>query len=261
MATDRRLREALLAKLGVSHQRLSQLVAQTKLRHGPMSTEDAAYLLAHQRGLDSSRYLPPIVVERVRGMVPRDHERRPAAIPAATANAKLRPTRSNTIHVGAAAPGVDLLLSKSVADDAARMAELYPKIYLLENSIRQAITVVLTAQYGKDWWSICAPAEVQKRVQDRKAKEAKIPWHGKRGTDDIFYSDFSDLRSIIVRNWLDFASILPSQPWISQRLEELEPARNILAHHNPVPTNEQKRLDVYFDDWVALIADKRALLT
>lgn len=152
------------------------------------------------------------------------------------------------------------MLPTSVANDATRMADLYPKMYLLENSIRNVINRVMTAKHGDDWWATRAPTEVRNRVKDRKDKEAKVPWHGKRGSHDIYYSDFSDLRNIIVKNWPDFDGILHSQQWISQRLEELEPARNTLAHHNPVPANEQKRLEVYFDDWTALIDSKRAVI-
>jgi hypothetical protein len=51
VATNTKLRQALLKKLGVTPQRMSQRVTQIKRLHGPMSTEDATYVLAHQEGL------------------------------------------------------------------------------------------------------------------------------------------------------------------------------------------------------------------
>lgn len=258
MATDRRLRADLLKTLRATPQRLSERVAIVKREHGPMNTEEGTYVLAHLNGMDLSKYLDRETVDRIRGMVPRGGGAPPTSSPAADSTPRPRATRP--VRVGTAAPAVDLLLPTAVSSDAARMAELYPKMYLLENSIRNVIQRVLSAKRGKDWWTTCVSKEVQKRVQDRQDKEAKAPWHGKRGTHSINYSDFSDLRNIIVKNWVDFVEVLPSQPWITQRLEELEPARNTLAHHNPVPEKEQKRLDIYFDDWAALVAAKKTVI-
>jgi hypothetical protein len=258
MATSRPLRTELLKKLGgVTPQRLSQLVAEVKRDHGPMSTEDGTYVLAHQRGLDLSKYLDRETVDRIRGMVPRTNGAQAALTPRNAAPPKAAGPVSRPIRVGAAVPAVELLLAKSVADEAARMAALYPKMYLLENSIRSVINRVMTAKHGKDWWTRHASIEVRKLVQGRRDKEDKVPWHGKRGAHEIYYSDFSDLRNIIVKNWVDFDGILGKQQWISQWLEELEPARNTLAHHNPVSENEQKRLEVFFDDWTALVNERR----
>lgn len=58
MAADPRLRADLLKKLGgVTPQRLYQIVGDLKRNHGPMSTEDAMYVLAHQKGLDLTKYI------------------------------------------------------------------------------------------------------------------------------------------------------------------------------------------------------------
>ncbi len=256
MAADAKLRAELLKKLGgVTPQRLYQLVGQLKREHGPMSTEDATYVLAHMKAIDLTKYIDDReAVDRIRGMVPRgSRPQAPAPAPnKATTSTGSRP--SKLIRVGATGSAVDLKLSAAVADEAARMAELYPKMYLLENSIRSVINRVLTAKHGRDWWATQAPSAVRKLVQGRKDKEDKVPWHGKRGAHEVYYSDFSDLRNIIEKNWVDFDAIIHKQQWISQWLEELEPARNTLAHHNPVAENEQKRLEVFFADWSALIA-------
>jgi hypothetical protein len=256
MATDRRLRADLLEKLGgVSPQRLSQLVAQIKRLFGPMTTEEGTYVLAHQRGLDLTRYLDREAVDRVREMLPRGQAL--AAAPTPAPGPKSRRPATKPIRIGTGAVTIDPMLPVGVGNDAARMAELYPKLYVLENSLRHVIGRVLSAKHGAGWWATRAPADVRNRVKDRRDKEAKAPWHGKRGGHDINYSNFGDLRKIIEANWADFAGIFPSRPWITQKLEELEPARNTLAHHNPVPANEQKRLEVYLDDWTVLVNSRR----
>lgn len=140
------------------------------------------------------------------------------------------------------------------------MATVYPKLYVFENSIRNVIMRVLRAKHGKDWWAKCAPIDVQKTVAGRKAKETKTPWHGKRGTHELYYSNFGDLRDIITKNWADFEPIFLKQPWITQRLDELEPPRNIVAHNNPLAKQEENRVDLYFNDWIALLNDRKDLV-
>jgi hypothetical protein len=68
------------------------------------------------------------------------------------------------------------------------------------------------------------------------------------------------LRRLLVANWDEFSSIFPSQQWITQKLEELEAPRNVMAHNNPVSERDAKRIEVYSDDWIALINERRDLV-
>lgn len=256
MATDRRLRTDLLKKLDVTPQRLSQLVAQVKRLYGPMSTEEGTYVLAHQRGMDITRYLDAPLVDRIRGMLP-SGTRAPAA---AGTKSRARPAATKPVRIAPKLEVVDAMLPTTVAMDAARMADIYPKMYVLENSLRNVISRVLRGKHGKQWWDACAPTDVRKRVADRKDAEARKPWHGKRGSHEIYYSDFADLRRLLVANWDEFSSIFPSQQWITQKLEELEAPRNVMAHNNPVSERDAKRIEVYSDDWIALINERRDLV-
>lgn len=250
VATNRELRTALLDKLSVTPQRLSQRVAQVKRIFGPMSTEDGTYLLAHSEGLDISKYLDQSTVDRVRGLLAIGTSPMPIQPPRVRTTAA---QASRGIRIAPSLELVDALLPSSVAEEANRMARIYPKFYVLENSIRNVIIRVMKANHGTAWWSTRAPRQVQRRVGERRAKESEAPWHGRRGTHEIYYSDFGDLRDIISANWSDFDHIFPNQAWITQRLEDLEPSRNIVAHHNPLSQKEERRLELYFSDWVALI--------
>lgn len=254
MATHRQLRADLLKKLGVTPQRLSQRVAQVKRLYGPMSTEEGTYVLAHQRGIDLTRYLDASMVDRIRGMLPTG-----GAASAAPTKSRA-PAASKPVRIAPKLEIVDAMLPATVAADAARMAAVYPKMYVFENSLRNVILRVLRGKHGKNWWDPCAPNDVKKRVQDRRDDEARKPWHGKRGSHEIYYSDFGDLRRLIVANWAEFTSIFPSQPWITQKLEDLEPPRNVMAHNNPVSERDAKRIEVYSDDWIALLNDRRGVI-
>lgn len=257
MPTDKKLRSALLKRLKVTQQRLSQRVMQMKGDHGPMSAEDATYVIAHLEGLDLTRYLDASTVHRIRTIVPTST---PPPQGTLTTRRKPRARRQVLISVSPSLPQIDAFLSSTMATDAAKMAELYPKYYVLENSIRIVITRILEHKYGPGWWQTQVEIRVRQNVAKRKAKEKNQPWHGKRGRHEIFYSDFGDLKKIILRNWQDFKDLFPSQPWISQKLDELETPRNIMAHHNPVTKRDLDRIDVYFQDWVDLIQNRRDLI-
>lgn len=250
MATNKRLRSALLQKLSVTPQRLSQRVGQIKRLYGPMTTEEGTYVLAHVEGFDLSKYLDHSMVDRVRSLIP--------AGPPATASTKIVPKRSKApkvrpVRIGARAEEVDALLPDAIANDARQMAEVYPYLYVLENSLRSVIARVMRAAHGSGWWTRCVPKDVRSRVDGRRLAEDKKPWHGKRGAHEIYYSDFGDLRRIIENNWAEFASLFPNRGWITQRLEELEPPRNVVAHHNPISKNDQKRIELYFADSISLL--------
>jgi len=257
MVTDRKLKSALLEHLEVTPQRLSQRVKKMKQDHGPMSTENATYVIAHQEGIDLTRYLPAETVDRIRGLVPGSHSR---GQPKSNGSARSRIPKQVLVSIGTDLPKVDALLSTTIASDAARMAELYPKYYVLENSVRFVIKRILEYKYGPSWWQTQVAEPVRKKVSDRKLKEKTQPWHGKRGQHEIFYSDFGDLKRIVQKNWSDFKDLFPSQPWILQKLDELETPRNILAHHNPVGKRDQQRIDLYYQDWIALIRDRKQLI-
>lgn len=257
MVINQKLKTALLDRLGVTSQRLSQRITKLKKKSGPMSSEDAAYVIAHLEGFDLTRYLKPETVDRIRGLLPRSQTKSSTGTKQKEGKQRQSVT---TIRIGSDLSQIDALLSATITKDAQNMAEVYPKYYVLENSIRIVIKRILEKTHGKDWWTTTVASDVQNTVADRKREEAKQPWHGKRGQHEIFYSDFKDLRKIIQKNWKDFKDLFPSQPWITQKLVELEHPRNVMAHHNPVSRTDLKRIELYFDDWLSLLKDRKDLI-
>lgn len=220
-----------------------------------MSTEDAVYLIAHNEEIDLSKYLDKETVDKVRALMPHNG-------PVIMSHAKTNKAgeRNVLIKVNAHIPEVDALLSTSLAEDMKRMVQLYPLQYILENSLRVVITRVLENKYGPGWWDARVNKTTKDDVTDRRKKEDKQPWHGKRGQHEIYYSDFSDLKSIISKNWDDFKDIFPSQQWIFQKLDELEHPRNVIAHNNPLSKDDIKRTELYFSDWIKLLKQKKNLV-
>lgn len=258
MATNARLRADLMKQLGgISSQRLSERVAVVRKAHGPMSVEEATYVLAHQSGLDLLKYLDRDTVDRVRGMLQLSASRGAPPPPPPTDRPVRTRASSRPVMLDSDGPVMDPLLPPSVADDAKRMAGVYRRLYVLENSARNVITRVMVAKHGKGWWSSKAPTHVRREVQKRKDREAKNPWAGKRGPAEINYADYAHLADIITNNWDDFSDIFPEQAWVKSRLGGLEPARNVTAHNNRVVDNEELRVRLHQEDWVKQIEGRR----
>ncbi len=255
MVINPKLKAELLRRLECSPSALSHRVKIIKTNRGPMSTEEAVYLIAHEQRIDLSKYLEEDTVIRVREILSRKNSSTAPLPPA-----KKQYDKTVYIKIGKEIPRVDVLLSTALAEDAGKMARIYPIYYVLENSLRVVIMRILEKKYGANWWDTRVPVDPKRHFTERKNEEVNKPWHGKRGQHEIFYSDFKDLKSIIRANWEDFKPIFSDLEWITQKLSELEHPRNIVAHHNPMDSNDIKRIEVFFEDWKRLLKAKKHLI-
>ena len=143
-------------------------------------------------------------------------------------------------------------LPANILSDAKNMSEVYFYLYLFENSLRKFII----DKIGKDdpnWWEKKVGKTVIKNAENRIKQEDKNKWHSKRGQHPIYYTDISDLKSIISTCWSDVKDFLPSQEWLIQRIDEIELSRNIVAHNNPLSQDDFDRVKLYFRDWIKQI--------
>ena len=149
------------------------------------------------------------------------------------------------------------LLPRNLAVQATKMANVYPYFYVFENLLRYAIISTLKKKYGKNWWNIANISRgIRDDVEKRKKAEGKDRWVGKRGSHGIFYTDLGDLGLIINSNYNDFGDLFPSLTWIKSRVDDIEKSRNILAHNNPLPLDEMKRIELYLKDLQKQLTEK-----
>lgn len=137
----------------------------------------------------------------------------------------------------------------SVRRSAMSALPAYLAFFCLENSVRELVADRLSENHGSDWWEVCASRPVRDKVSKRQEKEGLDRWHARRGEHPIHYTDFGDLKSLIINNFSDFEDLLPDQNWISSRLDELELSRNIIAHSNILEDRELNRIRLYLYDW------------
>lgn len=139
--------------------------------------------------------------------------------------------------------------SAPIRRSAMQSLPAYLAFFCLENAVRELVNERMTENHSSAWWTTLATADIRKRVATRQTKEGKDRWHIKRGEHEIYYTDFGDLKLIIVNNWADFEDLFPDQNWVIARLGELEASRNIIAHSNTLDERELARIKLYLRDW------------
>jgi hypothetical protein len=258
--TNKKLKAALLNKLGITPQRLWQRTEALRLEV-PMTTEEATYCIAHREGLRLHKFLDSETVARVRQLV--SSLRPMVQLPSAQRPRAKLIMRLKEVRVGRNLSISDPILPGRIIAEAKEMAEeVYPVLYIFENSVREVLRRVLSREIGADWWERCAPDGVRRTVAGRMNEERDNPWHGARAADPIFYTDIKDLVSI-VRNreaWPKIQPILGRIEWFSELINCIGASRNPVAHMNPIVKNDRQRVIVNFRDWESVVRAKRSLI-
>jgi hypothetical protein len=260
VATNRRLKEVLLTKLGVTPQRLSQRVSARK-GELPMTTDLATYTIAHECGIDISKYLDRDTTREVRQLVSQLRTGRGRNANGGTSSSSRlsrqsqRPSvaqKNVKVTIAGADVGKIPALKQSHAEDAKRMSErVYPTLYIFENSVRDVIELVLKDVYGKDWWSVAVPGKVQATAAEHKKSESKDPWHSKRGGREIDYVFLNELWAIINHCWKDFKDLFPSKAWVESLItSDMNVSRRVLAHMTPLAADDIRNIEAAFSKWV-----------
>lgn len=164
------------------------------------------------------------------------------------------------IQIGAdAAATEESLLREALApfsvrrrNDALEMSRLYAILFCFENEVRSFIRERLEENDGLDW-QLKLPNKTLANAQSRKDTAIKDSWLEGEKTDLLGFVDFGNLAQIIVDKWDFFKDIIPSQHWLKQRMDEMEKARNFIAHNRMLLPSEFQRLYMYVADWNRVI--------
>ena len=142
--------------------------------------------------------------------------------------------------------------SVSRRNDALEMARLYAVLNCFENEIRQFVKETLEEKVGLDWWDTLPP-KMKTHAETRRAAALKDSWLEGEKSDLLGFVDFGMLSSIMVEEWGHFNNLVPSQHWLKQRMDELEKARNFIAHNRKLLPSEFQRIYMYVADWNRVI--------
>lgn len=133
-------------------------------------------------------------------------------------------------------------------NNALEMARLYSVLHCFENEVRALIRETLEEKEGPDWLDKL-PQGAKKFAEGRQKTAFADSWLEGEKSDLLGFVDFGQLASIIVEKWSCFEDIVPSQHWLKQRMDELEKARNFIAHNRMLLPTEFQRVYMYIADW------------
>ena len=132
--------------------------------------------------------------------------------------------------------------SPIIWNNAKNMSSIYEAIFCIENTLRKFIVERMVERNGLDWWVDKVPKKIREDVEKLKIKEEKNKFFSNRSDSEIGYTMLCNLGQIIINNWNDFNDIIPSQAWLTSRMDDLEMARNIVMHTGVLPQIEIERI-------------------
>ncbi|BCX03855.1 MAG: hypothetical protein KatS3mg053_1793 [Candidatus Roseilinea sp.] len=242
---DRKVRRELLRKLKVSRQAIFQRAKRLKEKYGPMTTDEAVYIIAHIEGIDLAKYLPLETLDRIRSLVPRD-------IKPQSSMPEGAPQKAISTKKRKGAVSYPLVKATFIQQAVALGEEAYPQIVVLENSIRALIEQRLSA-ISANWWTDLVPASVRTSVQRTIDKEKRYPYREKRGQNPLVYCNFADLKEIVTANHSEFRDVIPDLEWFKTKMDEVYMARNNLAHSVLLTKDDMTRIALFYRDWARLL--------
>lgn len=160
------------------------------------------------------------------------------------------------IQIGAnATEAEESLLRESLApfgvsrrNSAIEMARLYAVLFCFENEIRDFIREALDEKEGPDWQGKLPP-KIKEYAEGRRDTAIKDSWLEGEKADLLGFVDFGQLAQVIIAKWDHFKDVVPTQHWLKQRMDELEKARNFIAHNRMLLPSEFQRIYMYIADW------------
>ena len=258
--TNKELKKALLQKLRISPQALSQQCKNLKTQFA-MTTEDAVYVIAQRNGIILSNYLDKETVDSVRVLLQQITPTSQISIKGEKGKIKEASPQKRVLKIGKEFKFTDPILPQKKILEAQDMAVVYPFIYILENSIRETIDQIMTSLHGDNWWDSQAPKKLRDTVNERRAGEEKNSWHQRRGARPIDYLDLKQLPRLMRQIEKEVVpDIIPSWNWFSQLVDEVYKSRCVVCHMNPLDENNIQAVKVRFTHWQKQIAEKKQLI-
>lgn len=134
---------------------------------------------------------------------------------------------------------------------ALEMARLYAVLFCFENEIRDFVRETMSENVGIDWIERMSP-KIRKHAEDRRKAALTDSWLEGEKSDLLAFLEFGHLAQIIINNW-EYFSVIPSQHWLKQRMDEIEKVRHFIAHNRMLLPSEFQRLYMYIADWNRVI--------
>jgi len=141
-------------------------------------------------------------------------------------------------------------LDEDEVEAARKMSAVYIAIASFENMVRNLISTRMLEVKKDNWWEDCVSSEIKKKAQRKIDDEKRIRWHKSRGLSPIYFSEISDLISIIQQNWTAFEDIIQDIDWLRQIIKSVERSRNVIMHSGQLSLDDIERVGVNIRDYI-----------
>lgn len=136
-------------------------------------------------------------------------------------------------------------------NQALEMARLYAVLHCFENELREFVRESLLEKVGENWID-SLPQKIRDHANGRRNTALKDSWLEGEKSDLLAFLEFGHLAQIIIDQWEHF-TVIPSQHWLKQRMDEIERVRHFIAHNRMLLPSEFQRLYMYIADWNRVI--------
>lgn len=254
------LKEALLSKLTITPRALYQQAQKIKALV-PMTTEQAVYIIAQRNGIKLDKYLDEDTIHLVRSLLQQVNRSPEITIKKAAPRPGKQAPRQYVINIGGKCKFIDPLLPHSKLGEANEMSDIFPYLYVLENSIREFIDRIMTAKYGANWWDSQAPKTLREDVSRKMTGDDRDSWHQRRGDRPIDYLDLNKLPRLMNKiEQVIVPDIIPDLDWFRQLVKQVYRSRCVVCHMNPLDKTNVEAVLVWFKQWEKQINAKKDLI-
>ena len=255
------LKASLLKHLGITASGLSRKITPIK-QQTSTEAKDATIILAHKEGFHLTKYFKGDELERIRNLVNGANSSvKQITVQSHKKTAKTNKTSRPSIKMLDGFIFDDPILSPAKVKESKEMANIYPYIYIMENSIRKVIDSVMSKEYGSNWWetkmNVGGLKGLKAKVSDHKNREERKRWHQRKGDKPIDYLDLKDLPIIVQQYRSNFKPIIDDFHWFEQLVKEVYESRVVVCHMNPLDKNNIQSVTVKFNQWEKLINSKK----
>ena len=132
-------------------------------------------------------------------------------------------------------------LSKSSNPEGGYEISRRDSLYLFENNVREFVRIILEVNCGMDWWREGVPQKVRAKCASRREEGLEE----EKEADLLLFADFYDYKIILEANKQIFSDYIDVREWCD-KLQEMEPIRNAIAHNRPLTSAPIRVRDYHF---------------
>jgi hypothetical protein len=133
-------------------------------------------------------------------------------------------------------------------------AEVYWKLYAIENTIRIVIHSILSVQISPNWWATAVDGTIRRNAQHFRQSYVANPHNASPGTHDIHLVFLKDLTEIIRANSHLISPVVPTANLWIVSLEGIRLPRNLVGHMNFPNTYDRNAVDAVYAQLPTLLA-------